>query len=206
MSTTVSLFKKDFYQRLGGLEIFRNKNVLDIGCGDGEDALHISEFAKNVVGLDIQVYNNWKSIKNSKLRFELGVGENLPFKNSSFDALFIKDVLHHVDDIEKTLKEMKRVTTHGGLVVVVEGNRYNPLFYIHMTRIGGHEHLSQKKFMAVIRKYFKRSHFIHFESHFIPFINEPLFKFIILVEKAMGRIGILKPILSYNAAISTNEK
>lgn len=206
MSTTVSLFKKDFYQRLGGLEIFRNKKVLDVGCGDGEDALHISEFAKGVVGIDIQVHDNWKSVKNSKLKFELGVGEKLPFKSNSFDALFIKDVLHHVDDIEKTLKEVRRVVARGGLVVVVEGNRYNPLFYIHMTKFGGHEHLPQKKFKAVIRKYFRKSRFVHFESHFIPFINEPLFKFIIFVEKAIGRIGILKPILSYNVAISKNEK
>lgn len=201
MVTTVSLFKKDFYERFGGLELFRDKTVLDLGCGDGEDAVEISMFAKKVTGLDIQSHENWRKLKRKNLRFDLGVGEKLPFKSNSFDGLFLKDVLHHVDDIEKTLREIKRVTTKGAVIVIIEGNRYNPLFYVHMTKIGGHEHLSQEEFKKLIKKYFKNIKFIHFESHFVPFINFSTLSFIIKIERVLDKIKLLQPILSYNAAI-----
>lgn len=201
MNSALRLFKKDFYQRIGGLQCFKNKKVLDVGCGDGEDALYISKFAKSVVGLDIQPHKTWEKLKNRNLRFELGVGEKLPFKNNSFDGVFVKDVLHHVDRLDKTLREVRRVVAPGGVVVIIEGNRYNPLFYIHMTKIGGHEHLPQEKFKKVILKYFPNPQFIHFEAHFIPSVSVSFLRFIISIEKIMDKIKILRPILSYNCAI-----
>lgn len=198
---TIKLFKEDFYERIGGLKIFRGLKVLDVGCGDGEDALAISKFAKNVVGLDIINHKNWGEIKSKKLRLVVGRAEKLPFKSSSFDALFLKDVLHHVDDIEKTMKEIKRVTSENSRIVIIEGNRYNPIFYIHMTKILGHEHLTQRKFKALIKNYFPSAHFIHFESHFIPFVNASIFKKIIFLEKLIDKVHFLKPLLSYNGAV-----
>lgn len=198
---TLRLFKRDFYQRIGGLDQYRNKNVLDLGCGDGEDAYEISKFAKNVTGVDITYNPNWEKRKSKKLNFIISKAEKLPFKANMFDGLFLKDVIHHVEDIEKTLKEIKRVTSKDALIILIEGNRYNPIFYIHMTKILGHEHLTQEDFKKLVLKYFPDSKFIHFEAHFIPFLSVRVFKVFIRLERILAKVPLISKLLSYNAAI-----
>ncbi len=195
------LFKADFYQRIGGLSVFKGLIVLDLGCGNGEDTRKISKFAKKVVGLDIYQDQEWSKKTKKNIKFVIGKSEKLPFKNKEFSGLFLKDVLHHVDNMEKTMIEIKRVTSKEAKIILIEGNRYNPMFFIHMTKIRGHEHLSQKKFKELILKYFPNAKFIHFESHFVPFIGEKLFKQIIKFEKFLGRFFFLQPYLSYNVAL-----
>lgn len=199
-------FKKDFYQRIGGLRRFKSKKVLDLGCGDGEDSFEISKFAKHVTGVDIEKNDLWKKRKKTNLKFVISPAEKLPFKSNTFDALFLKDVIHHVNDMEKTLKEIKRVTTKDAVIVLIEGNRYNPLFFVHMTKIHGHEHLSQTHFKSLIKKYFPSVQFYHFESHFIPFLPLNITKLYKTVEKFISSISLLKPILSYNMAVINEKK
>lgn len=197
---TLKIFKKDFYERIGGLDRFRNRKVLDLGCGDGEDAFEISKYAKQVIGVDIVKNPIWKKRIKKNLNFRISAAEKLPFKNKTFNGLFLKDVIHHVSDMEMTLKEIKRVTTRDALIILIEGNRYNPLFFIHMTKIHGHEHLSQKDFKKLIIKYFPKAEFTHFESHFIPGLNATIFKLMIYLEKMLGNFTFLKAFLSYNVA------
>lgn len=197
----LKIFKKDFYQRIGGLNQFKGRIVLDLGCGDGEDSLQIANFAKKVIGVDILNNESWKKNKRKNLVFKISAAEKLPFANNSFTGLFLKDVIHHVQDTEKTMKEIKRVTTDDAVIILIEGNRYNPLFYVHMTKMNQHEHLSQNQFKKLVLKYFPKARFKHFESHFVPYIDERTFDLLIRLEKIMDKIPLLKPVLSYNAAI-----
>lgn len=198
---TLKIYKKDFYKRIGGLRQFEGLEVLDLGCGNGDDAFEISKYAKSVVGIDILRDPVWKKRKRKNLEFIVSEAEKLPFKANSFNGLFLKDVIHHVYDIEKTLKEIRRVTTKKARIILIEGNRYNPLFYIHMTKMAGHEHLSQSDFKGLVLKYFPNAKFIFFEAHFIPLLNEKMFKLLIYLERIFSRLPFLKSILSYNVAI-----
>ena len=191
----------DFYERIGGLKRFRDRSVLDLGCGDGEDAFEIAKFAKFVTGVDIQKNILWKKRKKNNLKFRVAPAEKLPFKSNFFGGLFLKDVIHHVEDMEKTLKEIKRVTTKDAIIILIEGNRYNPLFYIHMTRILGHEHLTQKHFIGLVKKYFPEAEFKHFESHYIPFLPLTYSKVYKKIERYLNKLSFIKPILSYNVAV-----
>lgn len=197
----IGIFKKDFYERIGGLKKFSGLKVLDVGCGDGEDASEISNFAKIVTGVDIIKNSHWKQIKSKNVKFIISKAEKLPFKTDSFNGLFLKDVIHHVEDVEKVMREIKRVATSNAKIILIEGNRYNPLFYIHMTKMNGHEHLSQQDFKKLVLKYFPRAKFIHFESHYVPFLNEKQFKILIMIEKLMEKVPFLNKLLSYNAAL-----
>lgn len=199
---THKLFKKDFYQRIGGLNQFKGLDVLDLGCGDGEDAYEISKFAKKVTGVDIIKNPDWKKRERSNLKFVVSKAEKLPFKANTFSGLFLKDVIHHVEDVEKVMKEIERVTTKNAKILLIEGNRYNPLFYLHMTKMRGHEHLSFKDFRKLILKYFPQAKFYTFEAHFIPVLNVKTFKILISLEKMLEKIPFIKPLLSYNIAIN----
>lgn len=40
--------------------------------------------------------------------------------NETFDEIFVKNVLHHVKDLDKLFKELKRILTKNGKIVIVE--------------------------------------------------------------------------------------
>ena len=46
----------------------------------------------------------------AKIKYKVADVQNLPFKTSSFDRVISTCLLHHVNDVEKALLEIKRVT------------------------------------------------------------------------------------------------
>ncbi len=87
--------------------------------------------------------------KAQKLRFSVADVCNLPFPDESFELVFEKDVLHHVEDKMKASKEIFRITKTGGHIICIEGNRYNPIFYFHMTLMKGHDHFTKSILYAI---------------------------------------------------------
>ena len=52
------------------------------------------------------------------VKYEVADVQNLPFNKSSFDRVISTCLLHHLNDVEKALSEIKRVTKKGGLVSI----------------------------------------------------------------------------------------
>ena len=107
-----SLLKKSGYQ----LKFFKNKKILDIGCGSGRFTLAFAKLgAKLSVGVDLG--NDGLKIgkliaKKNKIRnikFYKSDVLKLPFKDNSFDFIFCKGVLHHTGNTFQGLSELKRV-------------------------------------------------------------------------------------------------
>ncbi len=78
----------------------KDESVLDVGCGTA----FYDYMIKNYTGLD----NSRKMIKYKK-NCVYGEAENLPFKDKSFDVIICVTAVHNFSDIEKAIKEMKRV-------------------------------------------------------------------------------------------------
>lgn len=85
--------------------ITEGDRVLDVGCGNGIVANKIrNKFKCAVTGTDILDY------LNIKMPFLLmREPYKLPFESASFDTILFNDVLHHINDQEKILKEAARV-------------------------------------------------------------------------------------------------
>jgi ubiquinone/menaquinone biosynthesis C-methylase UbiE len=79
----------------------RHELLLDIGCGTGIS----SDFNCKVVGLD----PNIELLKQNKKTKIKGIGENLPFKDKSFDKVVSLTALHHLKDISHGIGEIARV-------------------------------------------------------------------------------------------------
>lgn len=101
--------------------IFKNKNVLDAGCGGGRYSYAISTLnAKKVTAVDYGnmglavAKKNYKGVKN--LSFKKEDVLNLSFKDSSFDVVFSNGVIHHTTNLKKGIKEIVRVCKKGGKI------------------------------------------------------------------------------------------
>jgi SAM-dependent methyltransferase len=98
--------------------------VLDVGCGNGIFTLRLANAGANVTGLD---YSRHLLGQNAHSRLVCGDATSIPFPDRCFDMVFEANVLHHVEDRERVIKEMARASRR--YVVLLEPNRYNPLMF-----------------------------------------------------------------------------
>jgi len=89
--------------------------VLDVGCGSGFIAHHLSALlGARVSGIDVR-----KNV-DAPIDYAAFDGVHFPVEDDSFDAVLLCYVLHHAQDQPAFLDEVKRVLRDGGLVVVYE--------------------------------------------------------------------------------------
>lgn len=96
-------------------ELSPQAEILDVGCGNGFIAHHLSGLlGTNVVGLDVGT-GTAASIKY--LPYD---GRHFPIRDQSFDAVLLCYVLHHAQDPRLVLNEVGRVLRNGGLAIIYE--------------------------------------------------------------------------------------
>ncbi len=97
-------------------EWFNQGTLLDIGCGGGELAEYIHG---ELYGIE---RNRIKAeIAKTKSYREVIIGdaeEDLPFSNNYFDTVVCTEVLEHLLDPRKALKNIYRILKPGGLLLV----------------------------------------------------------------------------------------
>lgn len=110
---------------------WQRKAVLDLGCAGGFMAEALTEKGANVTGIDpaeqaIEAARSRAVSVGHAIRYDVGVGEDLPYADAAFDAVVCVDVLEHVSDLDRVLAEVARVLKPGGLFLYDTINR-NPL-------------------------------------------------------------------------------
>ncbi|HEX8434979.1 class I SAM-dependent methyltransferase [Archangium sp.] len=126
-------FNKEFRFRLMG--DLRGKRVLDVGCGDGSNALLMARFGARVTGIDISS----KSIELCHRRAELdGVGANTQFicspletadlLDGSFDIIWGDGVLHHlIPELDGVMRKLVSCAKPGAFFLFSEPVCLSPL-------------------------------------------------------------------------------
>ena len=110
---------------------WQGKAVLDLGCAGGFMAEALAARGAQVTGIDpaaeaISAARAHARAQNLRIGYDVGVGEALPYEDSSFDAVVCVDVLEHVADLNKVLAEVARTLRPGGMFLFDTINR-NPL-------------------------------------------------------------------------------
>jgi SAM-dependent methyltransferase len=128
--------------------------ALDLGCGLGQEALYLAGLGYRVDAVDQSRHEAWGGVSRAvpgRIKFREGDATSLSLRSASYDLVFEKDMLHHASDPAAALREMARLAKPGGQVVAVEANRWNPLFYLHLTLMEGHQHFSLPRFRWLLQ-------------------------------------------------------
>ncbi len=148
--------KIDYLKDYVGFPRYKGKQVLEIGCGVGNDLLQFARAGAQVSAVDLT--ENAVELAQANLGREgyqgdirVGNAEALDFPDSSFDVVYSHGVLHHTVDTEKSISEVHRVLRFGGEAIVMLYNRiswFNLVAVLSGTPI---EHA--KKDAPIIRRY-----------------------------------------------------
>ncbi|HID93743.1 MAG TPA: class I SAM-dependent methyltransferase [bacterium (Candidatus Stahlbacteria)] len=112
------------------LSEIRDKDVLEVGCGEGRDTISLACYGspKSVTGMDIRekcIFKaNLLSMEYSQLgkaSFVCSDGSSMPFANQAFDIIFTKDCMEHFPDPDAVMREMIRVLKIDGKIFITFG-------------------------------------------------------------------------------------
>jgi ubiquinone/menaquinone biosynthesis C-methylase UbiE len=93
----------------------RGSEVLDVGCGNGFIAHHLSAIlGTSVIGIDLG------DTAKAPIDYRRYDGAQFPEIDHSFDAVLLCYVLHHAQDVGVVLSEIRRVLRDDGLAVIYE--------------------------------------------------------------------------------------
>ncbi len=121
-------------------EMFKDKVVLDIGCGaGGKTVFYASKGVEKIVGIEIleKYKKEAESLANEynlqdKFEFVAGDASNMPFENETFDTIIMNDAMEHVDRPEMVLEECYRILKKDGKLYL-NFPPYNHPFGAHLS-------------------------------------------------------------------------
>jgi len=100
----------------------RGLRIADIGCGTGRHALWLAAAGANVTALD------FSTAMLAQARAKPGascitfvrhdVAASLPFRDAAFDRVLCSLVIDHIADLDGLFRELKRICTPQGCVVI----------------------------------------------------------------------------------------
>ncbi|WP_454258844.1 methyltransferase domain-containing protein [Pseudoxanthomonas mexicana] len=95
-------------------EALAKPRVLELGAGTGQQARMLADAGYQVTAVDLPS-SHYAGVRTHPVIDYDGV--NLPFDDDSFDVVFSSNVLEHVVEIDRVLKETRRVLKPGGVAV-----------------------------------------------------------------------------------------
>lgn len=141
-------FRYDFLNRFlsGGIDIYWRRrairelrgpsndprNILDVATGTGDMAILLTRYlaAARVTGIDISKgmleigqQKIGKLGLQDRISLQTGDSEALQFPDGHFDAVTVAFGVRNFENLEKGLREMLRVLTPGGKLVILEFSR-----------------------------------------------------------------------------------
>jgi SAM-dependent methyltransferase len=102
---------------LDSLQLPASVSILDAGCGSGRNMVELAAHG-TVTGIELAETSVEAARRRDVGEVVAGSLDTLPFPDSSFDLAVTLDVIEHLDDDRKALRELRRVVRPGGYLLV----------------------------------------------------------------------------------------
>lgn len=127
--TLESMSQAKFYNKwsLEKFKKFLKGKIIEVGCGMGNFTSTLSKYGE-VTGIDIEknFINNFK--KNGDARIKIGYGDiekgEYFFKNTTFDTAVCINVLEHIKEDKKALKNLYLLLKRSGYLIILVPTHY----------------------------------------------------------------------------------
>jgi ubiquinone/menaquinone biosynthesis C-methylase UbiE len=101
------------------LKAVKSGKYLDLGCGTGNYTIAFSEKGFDFDGVDpSDTMLDTARTRNRKLKWQSGSAESIPAPDRSYDGITVMLTLHHWNDLDKAFREMRRVLSSHGCIVI----------------------------------------------------------------------------------------
>lgn len=173
----------DFHNYTFVRDIFRNKSVLDLKCGEGHGCFMAAQVAKKVIGFESnseQIIKACSQYVKENLFFVRSSANNMPIKPElKFDVVIYFSEIGLIENPEATVKQIKNIMSDDGIFITSISN-YNRNIKVKGLRCD-HDNLSSeiigKQMDNIINKYFKNllffGHGVFPVSSIFPLLHSP---------------------------------
>jgi ubiquinone/menaquinone biosynthesis C-methylase UbiE len=171
----------------------RGKNVLDLGCGTGENVVPLIRRGAHVTAIDISpelIALAAQRLGKAGLSGKLMVGSayETGLADESIDAIFCIALIHHLD-IQAVRDEMYRILVKGGSIILSEPTRFS-LLYDRLRKmlpargnVSDHEHPLTQEELSTFGAGFEMEHVRYFRLPIIPLMDSPILARIISAQR-----------------------
>ena len=126
-------------KRLGIIERYagvRGRRILDCGCGAGDYVYALRQLGADAWGIEYSREKLARAPASVSGRVSVGDLHHIALRNGSVDLALLNEVLEHVPDDRRALREVHRVLRPGGVLLIFSPNRRYP-FETHGTFVKG---------------------------------------------------------------------
>lgn len=120
------IYYEHFHRYAMVLELARDKDVLDIACGEGYGTAALALVARTAMGVDLDP----ESVRHAAAKymamnvgFRIGDCTAIPAADASFDLAVSFETIEHLTEQERMLGELKRVLRPNGVLVISSPNK-----------------------------------------------------------------------------------
>ncbi|MHA2428746.1 MAG: class I SAM-dependent methyltransferase [Candidatus Hermodarchaeia archaeon] len=155
-------------------ELQGSETILDVGCGIGSFEQHLPTLI--IIGLDVSEDMLEEARKRSANTFIQGDATDLEFHDAIFDAVFTVTTLEFLEDYQKAIQEIARVTKSQGKLLVMMLNPSSEYFRENVQRPGDYFQRIKHTNTKEIREYVSRFYVISKEEFFLGIQGEQVFE------------------------------
>ena len=194
-----------------GAGIEKHHRVLEVGAGFGRFTFDLLEFCDSITALDLSSValdtlertRDERGIPRERCRVHCADADAVTpdALGGEFDFVVGFFLLHHLEDMARTLGTLRTVLAAGGRMAFVEPNRRNPLF---LAQVACCPDMTWREEKGMFRLSARGVNAVFRELGLRPLDSEPFGFFPpqivnlapgFALEKRLERIGLLKPIL-----------
>jgi ubiquinone/menaquinone biosynthesis C-methylase UbiE len=155
-------------------ELHGSETILDVGCGIGSFEQRLPTL--NIIGLDISEDMLEEARNRSEKTFIQGDATDLKFHDSTFDAVFTVTTLEFLEDYQKAVREIARVTQPQGKLLAMMLNPHSEYFKENVRRPGDYFQRIKHTNTTEIREYVSRFYVISKEELFLGIRGQQVFE------------------------------